>query len=415
MMDLEMRVRSGLGSDWSEVLSPWEGLMRLYTADREAFYLLACDGIRDGDEVTRPLADLAQHVRSAVRSTYRIEQQEGSGNTIITPRFGEPLTVPGSLLASVKNFMLAIDGKGASDKPGKDYEGRPISEAEVRFKLGEPVVGEREQVRSQALREAKPVVLRLTKADLCSLANQPGYVTHGLFHCARKTVLAPTAAYRGLSRGDKAPVRLKNGWAICGKPNRAYDNGGGKLPPPADMLYVVYADEEGFVFDWDWVAEDPHYPGHPLDTELRFGELLRDPPEFVLDLPEHLPAPSFDSAVATRSVRGDCVFCYMMDSLSFAARINEELTVFYSLDARDKITGFKIKNVQRILNEQQPLKLSDAPGLNVLILPILRKTLSEHHEVTIKLYEIIITALVDVKISDPEPATDDSDLVAGAY
>ena len=80
----------------------------------------------------------------------------------------------------------------------------------------------------------------------------------------------------------------------------------------------------------------------------------------------------------------------MLDSPSFGARINEDLTVFYSLSDRDKITGFKIKNVERILNEEQPLKLSDAPGLNVLILPILRKTLSQHQEVTIKLYEIII-------------------------
>jgi hypothetical protein len=48
----------------------------------------------------------------------------------------------------------------------------------------------------------------------------------------------------------------------------------------------------------------------------------------------------------------------------------------------------------------------------VLILPILRKTLPEHQEVAIKLYEIIIAALVDVKIPVPELAADDSDLVA---
>jgi hypothetical protein len=205
---------------------------------------------------------------------------------------------------------------------------------------------------------------------------------------------------------------VANGWAICGKPNRAYDNDGCKLPPPADMLYMVYADADGFVFDWDWVAEDPHHPGYPLDNDFRFGDLIRQPGEFVLDLPADLPVVSFDSAVAARSARGDCVFCYMMDSPSFGARINEDLTVFYSLSDRDKITGFKIKNVQRILNEEQPLKLSDAPGLDVLILPILRKTLSEHQEVTIKLYEIIIAALVDVKIPVPEQAADDSDLLA---
>jgi hypothetical protein len=105
------------------------------------------------------------------------------------------------------------------------------------------------------------------------------------------------------------------------------------------------------------------------------------------------------------------VFCYLLDAPSFGVRINEDLTVFYSLSDREKITGFKIKNVQRILQEEQVLNLCDASGLNVLILPILRKTLQQHQEVTIKLYEMIIAALVDVKIPVPEQVTDDSDLL----
>lgn len=48
----------------------------------------------------------------------------------------------------------------------------------------------------------------------------------------------------------------------------------------------------------------------------------------------------------------------------------------------------------------------------MLILPILRKTLPQNQEVTIKLYEIIIAALVDVKIPVPEQVADDSDLLA---
>jgi hypothetical protein len=412
MTDLEMRVRRGLGGDWNAGLSPWEGLMRLYESDAESFYLLACDGVRDGDEVIRPLADFAQRIRAAVRSTYSVEQHEGSEDAAIKPRSGESLPVPRPLLARVKSFLLEIDGKGASDSPGKDYEGRAASEAEVRFKLGEPATSDREQARILARRDAKPVVLRLTKADFRSLVHQPGYVTHGLFQCARKAVLAPTAVYRGLNRGEKAPLQVANGWAICGKPNRAYDNDGRKVLPPADMLYMVYADEDGFVFDWDWVAEDAHHPGHPLDNDLRFGDLIREPGEFVLDLPDALPACSFDSSFVAYSARGDCVFCYILDSPSFGARINEDLTVFYSLDDREKITGFKVKNVRRILQEEQALNLSDAPGLNVLILPILRKTLPQHQEVTIKLYEVIIAALVDVKIPVQEQAADDSDLLA---
>src|SRR5262249_49745889 len=158
------------------------------------------------------------------------------------------------------------------------------------------------------------------------------YVTHGLFNCARKTVLAPTAVYRGLNRGEKAPARLKDGWAICGKPNRAYDNEGRKRQPPAGMLYAVYADADGFVFDWDWAAEDPHRPGHPVDNALRFGEFLRDPGEFVLELPADAPAVSFDGSVAAHSTRGDCIFCYITDQLAYAERINPDLTVFRTLE-----------------------------------------------------------------------------------
>ncbi len=139
MTDLQTRVHSGLGSDWDSAQSPWEGLMRLYEADREALYLLACDGLGGGgDEVTRPLADLARQVRSAVRGTYRVEQHDGSGESVIKPRSGETLSVPDHLVARVRQFLLEIDGKGSSDRAGKDYEGRPVSEAEVRFKLGEP-------------------------------------------------------------------------------------------------------------------------------------------------------------------------------------------------------------------------------------------------------------------------------------
>lgn len=177
------------------------------------------------------------------------------------------------------------------------------------------------------------------------------------------------------------------------------------------MLYMVYADAEGYVFDWDWVKEAPHQSGHPLDPELRFGEPIPEPPKFLLDLASaDFPVVTFDSSAAVRSSRGDCVFCYLTDSPSYGARINEDLTVFYSLADREKITGFKIKNVQRILQEEQELNLCDAPGLNVLILPILRKALPDHRDVTIKLYEIIITAWVDVKIPNPDKIAGESDL-----
>lgn len=56
--------------------------------------------------------------------------------SVVVPHSGRSLTIPDSLVDRVKEFLLEIDGKGASDKPGKDYEGLLVSEAEVRFKLG---------------------------------------------------------------------------------------------------------------------------------------------------------------------------------------------------------------------------------------------------------------------------------------
>jgi hypothetical protein len=414
MTDLQTRVLRGLGSDWDSGNSLWEGLMRLYEADREAFYLLACEGLSDnGDELTQLLADLARQVRSAVRGTYRFEQHGDSGETVIKPRSGASLSIPDHLVARVKRFLLEVDGKGSSDRPGKDYEGRPVSEAEVQFKLGERSDWEREQERTRARCEAKPFVFRVHEEDLRSLQTLPPYVTYGLTNCAKKTLLAPTAVYRGLNRGSRAPQRLHDGWAVCGKPKRAYDNGGHAAPAPAGMLYMVFADHNGYVFDWDWVREDPVLPGHPLNMELRFGNPVKESRELVLDLPDHLVPGKFDATKPAPSRKGDCVFCYMKDAPSYGERINEDLTVFYSLSERETITGFKIKNVQRILNEEQVLNLEDAPGLHVLILPILRKTRLLHPDMTVKLYEVIIAALlVDVKI--PPLAPDDSDLAVKA-
>ena len=82
MTNLETRVRKGLGSEWTPTHSSWEGLMRLYEADREAFYLLACDGLSDGDEVTfSPLADLAHRVRTsrARHVPHRAAKMRGAG------------------------------------------------------------------------------------------------------------------------------------------------------------------------------------------------------------------------------------------------------------------------------------------------------------------------------------------------
>jgi len=388
MTDLLTRVRKALGDQWQTSRSPWDGLIRLYEADREAFYLLACDGVQSDTEIER-LGLLARRVKKAVRSSFRLAVPTGGEGQVETAN--DRIPVEAGLFPRVQRLLLEIDGKGVSEKKGKDYEGRAISEAEARFKLGEPADAAREREMLNVRDKARPVVLKIAPQDLDSLKDQPAYVTHNLFKCARKAVLAPTAIYRGLTRGAKAPKRLREGWAICGKPNRACDNDGRLIPVPPGMVFMVYADADGFVFDWDWVQEAADTPGHPLDPELRFGQLQADALEMVLDLPVTMDAVKFDSTVATYSDRGDCIFCYICDECGFAERINPDLTIFRSCDAKE-VTGFKIKNVRRILKAEEDFFSDDAPDLTVSVQSILLATLKMNPTSSVKLYNLIIEA-----------------------
>lgn len=390
MTDRIARVRTALGGEWNEDRSPWEGLIRLYEVDADAFYLLACDGLRGQvDSLVQPLAALAQQVRGAVRASYRLTPPTGGEGQVVTPN--DRMTVPADLLPRVRQFLMDLDDKGVSEKPGKDYEGQGVSEAEVRFKLATPDEWREIQQRVQARKEARPMVFRMSPRDLDSLRSQPTYVSHCLLKCARKTILAPTASYRGLQRGDDAPKRLREGWAICGKPNRACDNDGKLVPAPPGMVFMVYADADGFVFDWDWVQEDPHAFGHPLDPDLRFGRLQPVDGEMVLDLPNKFPAGMFDPTVATFSDRGDCIFCYICDECSYAERINPDLTIFRAFVTKE-VTGFKIKNVRRILKEAEDFVSHDAPDLSVSVQSILLLTLRANQNTSVRIYDVIIEA-----------------------
>ena len=63
MTPLEQRIRAALGD--STAKSPWEQLITLFQADREAFYQLACDGLSpQAEERSRNLAGLALKVAS---------------------------------------------------------------------------------------------------------------------------------------------------------------------------------------------------------------------------------------------------------------------------------------------------------------------------------------------------------------
>jgi hypothetical protein len=292
-----------------------------------------------------------------------------------------------------------VDGKGTQDAPGKDYEGVAVSEAEARFQLGDRATWEAERRALQKRLDAKPLVLRLDPVDLSHLVTQPGYVTFGLKECARRTVLAPTQVFRELKRGEACPDNLRGALAFCGKPRRAVDNSGRTMPPPEDMVFVVYADAEGYVFDWDWVEENPQEPGCPVGPEIRFGDPIVLGRDVSLELPAPLPEPQFDWREACYSPRGDCIFCYITDDMSYACRINRDLTVFRSLRDRRTITGFKIKNVRRILEEDQDIVLEDDQDLKVSVQSALLATLKGHKEAKVSIYEVFIKAFK--KVDDP--------------
>jgi hypothetical protein len=389
MNAVEQRILGALGDGAGASL--WESLMALFQADREAFYLLACDGVRaEAPARLVELAELARRVREAVRGSYQIESTE-EGTSLVGPRV-ERTFIPPNLAREVAAFLRAVDGKGVQDVPGKDYEGVAISEAEARFQLGDRATWEAERRALREKLDAKPLVLRLDPVDVSHLATQPGYVTFGLKECARRTVLAPTCVFRDLKRGEVCPDNLGEALAFCGKPRRAVDRSGRSVPPPEGMVFVVYADADDYVFDWDWVEENPHEPGCPVDPEIRFGSSINLDRDVFLDLPERLPEPQFDWTQACYSPRGDCIFCYITDDVSSACRINSDLTIFRSLEDREKITGFKIKNVRRILEEDKDIVLDDGENLVVSVESALLAVLKGHKEAKVSVYAVCIGA-----------------------
>lgn len=398
-MNLNARILAALGP--APHPSTWPELMRLFEADREAFYLLACHGGGPGaDPRTQQLAALAGRVRSAIAETYAFVPHD-DGATLTTNR-GTKTFIPAEVVERVAEFLRSVDGKTSGDGPGRDFIGQAVSEAEVTFKLGDATERAAQRDHLSAMRTAKPQVLRLDDEELWHLRSQPPYVVYELLHCARRTVLAPTAVCHGLRRGDEAPAKVNDGWAFCGKPRETYLNDGTAVPGPNGMVHVVYADAEGYIFDWDWVLEDPGAPGHPLDFYLRFDDPNALTGEARLDLPRDIKPGHFDRTQACYSSRGDCLFCYITGDESYATRINPDLTVFQKFSSGE-YTGFKIKNVRRILQVDQSIVIQDAPKLTVHVDSMLLTTQKLHpKEENAETYAVLIRALVQTAGDRPK-------------
>lgn len=200
-----------------------------------------------------------------------------------------------------------------------------------------------------AVSRGKPFIIHVNKHDLAALAaGMPNYVFFGLWHCVDEVINNPTVVFSGAPSGS-----LRDGLVFCGKPAHAYNNKGDPLDAPNGMIYMVYINETGFLFDWDWVPEDPQYTGYPVGWQTRFNRPLSQLPKATLELPTNLRPSVFNPNNAWYSREGDCIFWYSSDGPSFAERVNDDLTLFISLSDRKTTVGAKLKNIERILDRRK--------------------------------------------------------------
>jgi hypothetical protein len=114
------------------------------------------------------------------------------------------------------------------------------------------------------------------------------------------------------------------------------------------MVYCVYADPNGRVFDWDWVPEEQSRPGYPEGYLRRFANQISEQTEGVLLVPEDLAPAPFRRAKAWHSQWGDCMFFYASDKPAYANRVTDDLTEYRTLESRE-LVGCKVKNFSELL------------------------------------------------------------------
>ncbi len=202
-------------------------------------------------------------------------------------------------------------GTGKAERGGKDYRGRVASEAEAMFILGDRATWKTDELRWQKILEDSAAVLRL--ADEEKLAVQSGttaYCVHALRKCATRVVQAPSAVFRGLRR--EGP--LSEGLAYCGNGRRAYGNDGQPLDVNLDsFVFVVYANPQGYVFDWDWVEADENDLSIPRAAFERFNSRIAQSAAVLVDVENLQPGKFVPGPWYSR--RGDCIFYYISDAI----------------------------------------------------------------------------------------------------
>lgn len=79
---------------------------------------------------------------------------------------------------------------------------------------------------------------------------------------------SPAVIFEGIRRFQKG------GQCYCGVPPQRWTEGGNMTPPPPGMVFAVYVNPGGWIYDWRWEKMDPSQPEYPVDFQKRFKEVL---------------------------------------------------------------------------------------------------------------------------------------------
>jgi hypothetical protein len=144
------------------------------------------------------------------------------------------------------------------------------------------------------------------------------------------------------------------------------------------MVYCVYADPEGYVFDWDWVPEDPRRPGYPEQYRQRFANQIAEPTEAFLEIPTDLLPAQFKKK-AWHSQRGDCMFFYVSDNPAFAKRVNDDLTEYRAFGSSE-LVGCKVKNFSELISRVNKQPSTGPIRVSAVLAVSLVRHMEEHQE-----------------------------------
>lgn len=115
------------------------------------------------------------------------------------------------------------------------------------------------------------IELTVAAEDVNALLDGPAHHVHELQHLVPEVVRKRRC--RAVFRGLRQDGDLAEGLAYCGRPSRAFTNAGEERPPHDNMSFVVFVNDAGQIFDWDWVPCGNAF-GLPVDWAERFQEPL---------------------------------------------------------------------------------------------------------------------------------------------